>query len=277
MLKQLISKDVLEYMDRTGFRFSDADTATIIFQSELPEPEQIRLLSEIGEKTEDAVLRQQIEERIAYERLCYQRFQENDGGCFYELSAAEDTEYFQLNDVIGHFHSVDLAIKHAKRFKTSFYIKKFQIIGLREDIIAPYGISRLRFPWEDTDSVKDYVGDAISGCRFDTSGNMLYCWSSEESEERKKVDDWPASRTERFEWRFIELPNPFDLGDIVRRIGSNTVGIVSTSQKRWHESLRLVKERNLAYDFSDATITVEYLPEKIHVATTIFNLSFWKG
>lgn len=263
MLKQLISKDVLEYMEKTGFRFSDADTATIIFQAELPTPEKLRLLSELGEKTEDTILRQQINERIAYEQLCYRRFQENDGSCFYELSAAESSEDFEANDVMGHFCSVDLAIKHAKWFEIPFYIKKYQIIGLCENIVVPYIRPNPHLFCEDMTIKCNYFGDDIAGCDYDAQGNPLCCWSFEIPEEEKKTIDWGYGR---FEWRFIEFPNPFDLGDIVRVVGSDIIGVVSTSQKMWHEYLHRIKERSLMVDFSDASLVVEYLPEEGEVS-----------
>lgn len=256
MLKQLISKDVWEYIEKTGFRFSDMDIATIIHHSELSIPEKQCALRSLADRTEDLDLRQQIAERIAYDKMCYERFASNDGSCFYQTSAAEVTERWDLDEATGHFSSVELALSHAKSLGIAFSIHKYQIIGLCESIIVPHGYINPRLCPEGTFEGRSYDGEPIAGFRYNADGELQSYWTYEvTNEENAAVDDWGAKR---FEWKFIQMPNPFEKGDIVRLTNSEQNGIVATSQEEWQSFLRRVEERNLVVDFSDASIVVEF-------------------
>lgn len=67
-----------------------------------------------------------------------------------------------------------------------------------------------------------------------------------------------ASNAERFERRFVKIPNPFEKGDAVRATRSGRTGVVATSQAEWREFMRCVEENGLDVDFSDASIIVEF-------------------
>ena len=256
MLKQLISKYVLRYIEKTGFQFSDADVATIIYHSERSVPQKHQALQSVADRTEDVELRNQIAERIAYDRMCYERLAANDGGCFYETSVAESTENWDLDEATGHFASVELALSHARSLGFAFSIKKYQIIGLCKNIIVPHGFFNPRLCPDATAGVKAYKGEAIADFRYSADGELRNFWTYEVTdEENAAVDDWGAKR---FECKFIRMPNPFEKGDIVRRINSEQIGIVATSQTEWHSFLQRVEEKKPVVDFFDASIVVEF-------------------
>ena len=252
MWKQFVSKDVREYIEKTDYQFSDMDIATIIYHSELSESEKLRLLSELGQKTEDTVLCQQIEERIAYARLCYQRFAENDGGCFYEARK------WDAGDVIGHFATLDLALAHTKKLGVAFQINKYQIIGRCKKIITPQAKFNPRFASEWELPERPYQGEQISEYSYSAEGHLQRFWTAEMTrEEEDAVDDWGEAR---FEQRFVAFPNPFEVGDIVR-MADDCIGIVSTSQADWKEFLHRIEQHGLVVDYFDASLCVEYFSE----------------
>ena len=240
-------------MLQENIELQDADLATIIYYSPLPISQTHHYLKDLAGKTEDADLKKQINQRIMHDQLCVERFVHNDGRCFYETAEMDS------GDVTGHFATIDLARKHALSLGTEFSIRKFQIIGLCKDIIVPqYSYNPRLFPNRTADE-RSYMGDAISECRYDATGLLLEYWSYEmNSEETAVVEDWGANR---FEWRFVPLPNPFEYGDVVRSMNSNRIGVVKTSQKAWRQLLQNYEEGKLVFDYTDASITVEFLPE----------------
>ena len=256
MLKQLISNDVLKYIEKSSFKFADSDIATIIYHSEISVAQKHWALQSVADRTEDMELRRQIAERIAYDMMCYERFASNDGGCFYETSAAKVAEHWDLDQATGHFASVELALSHAKSLGFAFSIRKFQIIGLCKNIIVPHGFINPRLCPDATFGGQNYQGESIADFRYSADGELKNFWTYEvTNEENAAVVDWGAKR---FEWKFIRMPNPFEKGDIVRLTNSESIGIVATSQAEWQNFMRQVKDRKSVVDFSDASIVVEF-------------------
>jgi len=65
---------------------------------------------------------------------------------------------------------------------------------------------------------------------------------------------------QRFENMYVELPNPFQLGDIVQMVGDHADGrrgVVETSQEEWARFHDRVRD-GLYADHSDASVTVEF-------------------
>lgn len=256
MLRFIPSKDVRQFILETGFQLTDMDFATIIFNSDLSEEEMLRCLSELGNKTNDSVLRKQIEERIAYTRSCYQCFLRNDGSCFYETREWTPHDWAD-GDVTGHFATLDLAMEHSKKNNKPFQISKYQIVGLCKEVITPQAIlnPRLGFDWDSLEY--PYSGDPIAEYYFTAEGNLhhFHTWEMTHEEE-DAVNDWGKAR---FEKRFFAMPNPFELGDIVR-MEDGDIGIVSTSQAEWKDFLRRV-ENGLIVEYLDASVIVEYFSD----------------
>ena len=257
MLNNLIpSKDVREYMQQTGFQFSDAELATLIYHSREPLWVKHAYWQSLRDRTEDTPLRKEIQERITYDQKCYQLFAENDGSYFYETVISETTDEWEKAEVTGHFISLDLALKHAKDHKAFFDIRKYQIIGLCKTVITPYGLYNPRLFPDSASEPRPYRGEAIAEFHYTTEGILKSYWTYEiPFEEMAAVDDWGEIR---FEWKVIRMPNPFEKGDRVRIVGTDRVGTVATSQAEWNDFLHRVSEKNLVVDYLDASITVDY-------------------
>lgn len=258
MINEIIkSKTVREYIEKTGWHFSDKDIATIIYNSGFLNPEESHYYMNIVNETEDMDLVGEIAERVSYKGMAYQRFTKNDGDCFYETREWIPGER-DADDVTGHFATFNTAVEYAKKFGTTFQIRKYQLIDRCPTIITPQASfnPRLGIEWEAAE--RPYQGEPISEFCFNADGEFQLFWSSEMSaEEEKKVDDWGEKR---FEHRFAVLPNPFERGDIVYIADDcDSIGIVETSQAEWKDFLKRVEERSLPVDFIDASVTVEFL------------------
>ena len=77
----------------------------------------------------------------------------------------------------------------------------------------------------------------------------------------------------RFENAYVDIPNPFEAGDIVRLTTDGGQGIVMTSQKEWKEYNEKMKATNCA-DFSDVNIIVDLLLEDGHIVHNHINPIF---
>ena len=112
---------------------------------------------------------------------------------------------------------------------------------------------------DDLTTKSEYSGDAVAEATYGKDGVMTYFYSSEieRPPEESKIRYDPES----FENAFINVPNPFEYGDIVRHTtDENSHGIVSTSQavwKRFLESANAGMRKGL--DFFDSSITVNFL------------------
>ena len=62
----------------------------------------------------------------------------------------------------------------------------------------------------------------------------------------------------RFENAYMEIPNPFEKGDMVRVVGTDRYGMVRTSQAEWEE-YKVRMHQMTGKDFIDASITVDFL------------------
>ena len=250
--KIIPSKYVQMYMSKEKIQLQDIDLATIIYHAPLPVSQTHQLLKELADKTENADLKKQIDQRLIYDQMSIERFANNDGSCFYEISAND-------GEITGHFATIELAKNHALSLGAIFSVQKYQIIGLCKDIMVPHYAYNPHLFTKGTTGAQSYTGDAISGCRYDATGQLLDCWSYEmTAEETATVEDWGANR---FEWRFVCLPNPFECGDVVRSINSNRIGVVKTSQKDWSQLLRNYSAGKLVLDYTDASLAVEFSQE----------------
>lgn len=253
MIEKIIpSTYVRMHMSKENIQLQDIDLATIIYHGPLPVSLTHQLLKELADKTGNTDLKNQIDQRLAYDQMSIERFANNDGSCFYETSAND-------GEITGHFATIELAKNHALSLGAIFSVQKHQIIGLCKDIMVPHYAYNPRLFTKGTTGAQSYTGDAISGCRYDATGQLLDCWSYEmTAEETATVEDWGANR---FEWRFVQLPNPFEYGDAVRFINSNRIGVVKTSQKDWSQLLRNYSAGKQVLDYTDASLTVEFLQE----------------
>lgn len=249
------SRTVREYAGRTRHFFSDMDVATILYHT-LAWGERAPALRELASRTEDAALRKQIGERLTYEELLWKRFETNDGSFFYAVAVEDGAD----ETTVGHYVSAKAALAAGRTGERPFCVSKYQLADLRRELITPKAhFNPCLCPGLQAQA-EPYLGWPVAEYRYDAKGILWSRWSEEAApEERDRVEDWGLAR---FEERFLFLPDPFEKGDIVCMTGSpDQVGVVETSQESWKKFLERVRTNARGEDFSDASITVEFLTE----------------
>lgn len=257
------SPDVRQMVKEQGIEFTDADKATIIYNSGLKLFELHRELNKIADKTSDESLREQIKERIEYDLEGLRLFTDDRGGFVYQLYIGKDS----YGD--GFFINAKLAIEKGKKSHEVFCIEKHQIITNLEKIIPMKAIETSWIEPDPDKRVQRHIlpGAPVAEVRFDENGVLTDYYSSERSDEKDaKID---GCSKERFEYAYRVMPNPFETGDLVKIISSKgEVGIVDVSQEQWKSYVEKALKPGACEDYSDASITVRF-PEGEFVHTHV--------
>lgn len=243
---------------------SDADKATVLYNSISEIKKRQAALQEIAQTTEDAMLKQQIEERIWYEEETIRRFRENKEG----KSVYVVYEYIKdLNDdyTIGFFRDCDTAVLYGKKKAQD---GKFQVH--KQEIVQGNDLPRQSIEWrtnpnlwpepaaEEKNGTKEYDGSPIGIMRYE-DGELTYIFTHEMTlEEQDKVDEF---QTSRFESRFVELkPYPFERGELVRYTVTGEIGIIQTDKEEYLHWVNKYRE-GMYLDYIDSSVQVEFLDE----------------
>ena len=222
-----ITDYIRNYSRESGYRFSDLDMASIIYHQDMTMDEKQKLLRRIAKKTRDNSLKIQISERIKQDSRAISMFNENDGSSVYVL-INEDDEFGYDS---GFYSSFKAAFIAAVKTKKAFDIEKHQMMN--------------------EDEASGSTGP-VSVISFDENGNPVQYESAEidETEDAvKKTDD-------RFEYCYINLPNPFDTGDVVRDAASGRCGVVITSREKW-----LAGREKEDRSYEDTLLSVDFISE----------------
>lgn len=257
--KYIPSKDVRAKIESDNWTFSDRDKAAIIWNTEKMLSERYADLIKIMQETDDEILKGQISERIRYDAVAFKLFDENRQGFVY---ATNTYEYPGEEYIIGYFASAELAYEAGKREGFAFKIEKFQIIG--EDtvkmkqwsVVSPILVKEIDKQIEEL----DIPGSPVAALEYDADGKLIDYWSYEVSKEDKHLVD--SLGRHRFENAYVVLPNPFELGEYVRFIGTTEIGRVDVSQEDWARYVKKAQEPDAIDDYSDASITIRYNYDK---------------
>lgn len=256
MMKNLIpSKDVRNYMEKNGCTLSDFQKATLIWNSRYSSlEEQLNALNEIAVSTDNVELKQQITERIAYEKDSIEMFKNNDERYIYVVYDEDDCD-------CGFFTRYESAYRYCSD-KGNKYIKKHLLI---RDNTIPYvrSSSRLNpymFP-EATVETVEYDGDSFGSITLNEQYEILCVYSKEMSIDREKTVD--ECNPKRFEFAYTEIPfslSDFKEGTIVRDLQSERYGVIDTTTEEWENFMNRV-HNGLYVDFIDYSLTVYFICE----------------
>lgn len=234
-LEAMIQSECMrEYVIKTSWTFTDVQKATLLangWVGNLPLEEQFRYLRILLDSTNDTELKSQITAYLdRMERHLRELKDNHDRNCIYILKVENDTEgdnYYRISPE-GYFFDYELAYESGCKQNRRFQIEKLFVAN------------------EDDD---DYV---VAYIHFDENGNAVYLGNCEYD-----------NSEEKFVNTFFPLPNPFERGDIVRRVGSDKdedLGIVETSQKQCRETFERLKNKPEFYsEFGDDRIRVVFL------------------
>lgn len=232
---------VRDYVMETGWIFTDFQKAALLCHRGLLLKDEYSYLRELGERTADRILRKQITAYLEGIEKGVRELKENNGRRYvYVLKVMEeggfwDGEYLTA----GYFFDWKTALENGKKEKASFEIEKH----LADDMTVSEDIPR------------SYYADA--GIRFNKDGKAVCFWDSRETS---------GFDNKRFDEAIIEIPNPFERGDIVkykRTDGQEVFGIVEEDREKWKkrlvQHLARVNKGDTCVDFSDLFIGVAFL------------------
>ncbi len=249
MLSFMLSKTMQKYLMENSIRLSDAEQASMIWNSDIDLWEKHELLTRICKDTQDEVLKNQVAERIAEDCEMIEAVKAKTENVIYKLTVYEEDDREYLDN--GYFCSYEAAEKFAKRLAVPFS-KKY--------IISKERLFESEEP-EDGDVVTDeYLYPTVGNLYFSEAGEL----QGYDSEEREPQFD-ERQLQERFENRYITLPNPFRRGDIVRIAGTEQYGVVRSyvDDAEWEKYDHMCKASSVdSYpypEFDSMLITIDLL------------------
>lgn len=140
-------------------------------------------LREIMFQTDNDVLKNQIEERIKFDKKSLEVFENNSDGYIYTVNCEIDEFY-----TCGYFASLKLAYEHGKKYSnkydTKFRIEKHQIVGLNG--VKALSTKGYRNPYlrkidvlDDAVIECEYTGCYIAVLNYNKNGELIDFYSDE--------------------------------------------------------------------------------------------------
>ena len=260
--KYIPSADVRTKIRETGHIFSDWDCATIIWNSTIPLMDKHREIRKIADETPVEKLREQILERLSYDKDALDLFKGSSKGYIYVLNSHK---YKPENDIEGYFASCDLAYEEGCKLGFDFSIAKHQVIVEGRERTKAYSISS---PVIEPDKTKQIVTEnyysPVVEVEYDKNGSVLSYWTHELPKDRTIQVETLSNK--RFENRFVVLPNLFEINDKVRIVGMDSYsdgisGWINAGFQKDDEFIRKATAKDAVEDYSDASLEVSYWSE----------------
>ena len=193
-------------------------------------------------------------------------FKNNNEGCVYVVNSYEygDTDPFSC----GFFANFEPAYEHGKKQGCKFEVEKYRIVGLNGmhplEGMAYFNPNNTYYT-DIAELVKEQDYDDLhysDGCfKYDKDGRLTYYHCANVLRDDREVMSLLYDLS-RFENAFIFMPNPFEVGDIVKETEFGEVGIVETSMKGYENFHERIRSGELTgCDLFDSRITVEFLCE----------------
>ena len=260
MFELIPSKYMQRLFKNSGFELSDFNKATIIWNYPGKTlKEKLTALEELAGETGDMLLKQQITERLDYEKAVMEAFIQKPNKEFIYVVEIED------NYSCGFFYSYDMAYEYGLRYvkdweEEKFSIEKQHVVASEKDLVV---IRRSGWNWNilpEEKGVKNeekYEGQAVAQVYYRADGEINYCYSYELSDEwENRVDSY---RRERFESQFFEIPFEGEKGTPVRDLTDGSYGVLMQDTAEWNRYMKDISDRNLVVDYYDIQVQVVYL------------------
>ena len=210
-MKNLIkSKDVREYIEKIGYKFSDLDRAKLIAQRVYSMTSKNEKLKELESVTSDQKLKEKIRKKI-----------EKDNQCILKLQTPAEDELFMMEilyedddgEYREYFFNFEDALTCASESGNDFYIKKI-------------AIHRNSVKWDE-----DELDDGVVGYLDYRNGEIFDYWCPNETEDDLEDEE---EYDEEYDFRHceVEIPHQFKQPDIIRVSGTDEYGIVVLNYER---------------------------------------------
>ena len=297
--KYIPSKTYVAYLNEIGHTFTDFETAAILYHAIPYVQQRFDELSRLAEQTDDEILKQQIEEKLAFEKEKINLFTASWEDAIFVVEYYD--EKYREYEVVGYAASFDVAWEIGMKTGRGFSIHKRALSLSASDDSE----SELLHGWsyfnpymgkpKDWEITEDNIQDIIEENRvepilqdvtprhfctfvYDNKGRLLNYWVDEywlrdlsdgalEEKIKSIMEDQYSDKL--FYNAFVSMPFPFELGDYVKYVdgyngdyansGDTLIGIVSVSRENYEGFLERAK--TMYVDFSDAQVTTTFIKE----------------
>lgn len=291
--KFIPSGSYVEYLNETGYVFTDFEEAGILWHVIEDQELKMEELLKLAGRTEDVRLKEQIEAKVGYEKKTLAMFMDNSAAdAIYVVEYVDEEEPDFYTPVAGFAADFETAYAIGMRTESRFTISKRALYSSAGEIserhsdktyLNPYmdhvkgwdisGVSEeeLRERYEvDAIGYDERVVDYSFGeLHFNSRGWLeYYCTKDFEDESVADVLEREFSG-KVFYNSFIELPFPFEKGDFVRLVDNKEeepaggirclIGIVDTSREDYEDFLRRAGDMHV--EAGDASVTVQFMYE----------------
>lgn len=268
IIEMIPSKDMREALRKQERRFTDMETATLVHNLGLPRERRRELLKQIEDETQDERLRAQIAFSLSDDQQKEEWFRTVTEGCAFGVR--EMDEEYPTEAMDAFFSSFELAFTYGLAMGNPFEIHKWRVL-------------------QELPAKKTWWPGDCGSMRFAANGTLKpsSLWATDDGDpvgDRLLFAPWPVGTEEEnwpnyqfFEDRWVDLPNPYECGDLVRVLdGCPTYidpayewAVVESDQERWQSFRERVNKwlaaveagcadpKGVMADFSDIQVTVE--------------------
>ena len=275
MKEYIPSKSYGDYLESIGHSFTDFEEAAILYHVIEDEFLLHNELRRVAGRTQDDILKHQIEEYLSYERDRINHFYDNsERDCVYVVQTYD--KEFQEDVVLAYAYSYDVAFGIGIIENTPFEIRKETVLKdipntktIEKGFFNPYLSGEEKVNLEDCAVVVE--SDDYTACegvfRFNDDGVLEDYYSNWNNNISDLEDVERRYSHDYFYNAFIKFPSPFEKGCFVRFVSNSKryeqwrddtiIGIVDTSKEEWQELIE--QSKGVYLDASDASITVQFL------------------
>lgn len=256
MTELIPSRDLREALCKRGRELTDKEMASIIFNRELSPERTRQLLEELASSTQDVDLREQIRFSLDASQQRWDRFCRTETGRIFGVDLIDEDH--PEGGIAACFSTFEAARAFGCLQNAPFWVRAFAV----HDAVDPDD------PPQDDDN--------WMGVRFSASGQVELVSLFDSALEREQRERWPYGTF--FEDRWVDLPNPFERGDVVRVLCKPASyitpayewAVVSASPETWNAFSARVRSwlervesgaeepRGVMGDYSDVQVTVEF-------------------
>lgn len=259
------SKAMKAEIERTDWKFSDFETATIIYNWSLPYEKKTELLKQIAFVTTDLNLKTQINQRFKFDDLQLNKFKETTPNCVFIVQYPD-------HSIHGTYGDYATAIKNCTEIENGFAIRKYQIISSNLKSVVSQTLVGIRnmdsehqTEFDSIDKIPNQLGEMVS----DKEGNLSTFWTRELDNEQMRFQNLDS---ERFENAFVPYPVFFDKGDRVK-VSDDVAGVVSGTKEDYQQIIEQAKT-NKIYDYVDTFVRIDFDGEGDHTHVSPFLMEF---
>ncbi len=262
ILKAIPSVTVRDYVLEHKWQFTDRQKAVIIYHSILPVSERIEMLRELADITENGELKEQITAYLTYIEKALRLFENNDDRRFVYKVIFTEEEHSEKTGFTEVYHDYCegcfMKLSDALKYVADSNLMNKMVYGN----YRLFRIKKCALFYDFDGSENSFYEHSVSTGWYNIDGELILLYECEVPEEERFEEV-----RENFAFMYEDMPNPFELGDIVEYISpyrqSREILIINTSRKDWEENCAHIKSTmdKAGWDYSDIMLTVSVFRE----------------